>query len=76
MEKLVQLLQEKTGMSEDMSRQAATIAFEFFKEKLPDSIGDKLDEFAAGDGELGFDDVADMLPGGLGKMAGGLFGND
>ena len=76
MEMLVKLLQEKTGMSEEMSRQAATIAFEFFKDRLPDSIGDKLEALTAGDGEIGLDDVADMLPGGLGKMAGGLFGND
>ncbi len=72
MEKLIALLQEKTGMSEDMSRQAATVAFEFFKEKLPDAIGDKLEEFAAGD--IGLDDVTDLLPGGLGDLAGGFFG--
>ncbi len=76
MEKLVQLLQEKTGMSEELSRQAAAVAFEFFKEKLPDPIADKLEAFAGDDGEVGLDDVADLLPGGLGKMAGGLFGND
>ena len=55
MEMLAKLLQEKVGLSEEMSQQAATVAFEFLKEKLPDSIADKLEAFTDGQGDLALD---------------------
>jgi len=70
MEKLVSMVSEKTGISEDQARQAVTMVVGFIKERLPDPIAAKVDGLLEGDG--GGLDVSDL--GGVGNLAKGLFG--
>ena len=71
MEKLIALLQEKTGMSHELATQAALLSVQFFKERLPESLGAQLDAVLAGG------DAASAVQGAitskLGGLGGGLF---
>lgn len=65
MEELVNVVSEKTGLSEEMSRQAVEVVLAYLKEKLPAPIAGQLDNLLEGGGDLG--DLAQ-------KGLGGLFG--
>lgn len=43
MDELVKLVSEKTGLSEDMSRKAATTVIAYLKDKLPAPIAGQID---------------------------------
>jgi hypothetical protein len=68
MEELVKLVAEKTGLSEDVSRQAVEVVLGFLKQRLPDPIAGRLDDLLAG-AESGID-LGDLAAG-----LGGLLGN-
>ena len=66
MEELVKLVSQKTGLSEEMSRQAAEVVLDYLKQKLPAPIGGQLDNILEGGEAGGLDDLT--------KSMGGLFG--
>jgi hypothetical protein len=67
MDELVKLVSQKTGLSEDMSRQAVETVLNYLKQKLPAPIAGQLDTFLASPG------AGDQLED-LAKNLGGLFG--
>lgn len=66
MDEVVKLVSEKTGLSEEMSRQAVEVVLNYLKQKLPEPIAGQLDNILEG-GSL--DDLGD-LAGGLGGLLG------
>ncbi len=64
MDELVKLVSEKTGLSEEMSRQVVDVVIGFLKDKLPEPIAGQLDSVLSGGG--GMDSIK--------KGIGGLFG--
>ncbi len=60
MEELVQLVSEKTGLSEDVSKVAVETVIDYLKEKLPAPVATQIDSYLEGDG--------------IGGMVGNLFG--
>ncbi len=67
-QQLANILQERVGLSEEISLQAATVALAFVKEKLPDSISSHFDALMAGES------VTDAVTGALGDKVGGALG--
>lgn len=63
---IVQMIQEKAGISEQQATMALNTVVDFLKDKLPEPIAGQLDAVLKGGS-------ADML-GQLGNLAGGLFG--
>lgn len=70
MDELIDRIQERTGIPEDKAREAANAAVGFIKEKLPEPIADKLDDFIAGNA----DSIADLADGAVDKLK-GMFGS-
>jgi len=69
MDQLVQLVSQKTGLSEEKSRQAVEIVVEYLKEKLPAPIAGQVEAvLGGGEGSGGLEDLAK-------KGLGGLFGS-
>jgi uncharacterized protein (DUF2267 family) len=66
MDEIVKMVSEKTGLSEEMSKQAVEMVLDYLKDKLPAPIAGQIDNFLDGDGG----GLADMAQKGLG----GLFG--
>ncbi|MBX0327060.1 DUF2267 domain-containing protein [Oscillochloris sp. ZM17-4] len=66
---LVQLIQEKTGISEEQAQGALNTVVGFLKEKLPEPIAGQIDGLVSGD-VSGVADQISSLTAGLG----GLFG--
>ena len=68
MDELVNMVSEKTGLSEEMSKMAVEVVIDYLKGKLPEPIAGQIDGFLEGEG------------GGLGNLAqgltGGLFGGN
>jgi hypothetical protein len=71
MDELVQQVSAKTGLSAEVSREAAKAVLSILKEKLPAPIAGQIESFMAGKGSL--DDLGGL--GGLTKGLGGLFGS-
>ncbi len=74
MNELVQLLMQKTGLSQDKAQQVVDAVMGHLKNKLPSSIGSHLDSFlsgGAGEGEAGgLAEKAKSAVAGLGGMFG------
>ena len=70
MDELVQRIHERTGIPEDKAREAANAAVGFIKERLPDPIADKLDDFIEGNA----DSMTDLADGAVDKLK-GMLGN-
>jgi hypothetical protein len=68
MDELVNLVSQKTGLSEEMSKQVVTIVLDYLKQQLPEPIAGQIDSLLQGGG-----DSADL--GGLVQGLGGLFGS-
>ncbi len=68
MEELIKAISERTGLSEEQSRQAAETAVSFLKEKLPAPLAKQIDAVLSGESLAG---GADSLIKGLGGMLGG-----
>ncbi len=66
MDELVKFVAQKTGLSEELARQAVEAVLAFLKERLPEPIAAQVDALLQGEGP----DLGDMLQKGLG----GLFG--
>ncbi len=66
MDEVVKMVAEKTGLSEEVARQAVEVVVDFLKAKLPEPWGSQVEKLLAGDAP----DLGDMLQKGLG----GLFG--
>ena len=69
MDALVSRVSEKTGLSEEQSKQAAETVINFLKERLPAPIAGQLDNFVGGEGGEG-GGIGDTISG----MTGGMFG--
>jgi hypothetical protein len=67
MDKLVSLVAEKVGISEDMARTAVETVVNFLKDKLPAPVAGQIDRVLEGD------DLAGKA-GDIAKGLGGLFG--
>jgi len=63
MDELVELVSQKTGISEEMARTAVETVIGYLKEKLPDPIAGRIDSLLSGGG---LEDVAK----GLGDLLG------
>jgi uncharacterized protein (DUF2267 family) len=73
MEKLIQSIVEKTGISPENAQTAITTVLESLKNKLPTGIGDKITSLVHdkdGDGDVDFTDIIGSVKDSLG----GLFG--
>lgn len=73
MEKLVQELIQKAGLSAENAQAAVTTVMNYMKEKLPAGIGEKVTAMLQdkdGDGDVDFGDIVS----GLKDSIGGLFG--
>ncbi|MGD8624902.1 MAG: DUF2267 domain-containing protein [Anaerolineae bacterium] len=66
MDKLVKLVSQKVGISEEQAQQAVTVVLDFLKDNLPAPIASQVDAALKGD-LSGLDDLTGSL--------GGLFGN-
>ena len=73
MDKLLELVQEKAGISADQAQKAIDAVVGFLKDKLPGPLGDQVAKFAGGGG--GDDDGGGMLDG-IGDKLGGMLGGD
>lgn len=67
MDELVQLVSQKTGMSEEISRMAVEVVVNYLKEKLPGPLAGQIDNVLGGAGAV--DDLGDLT-----KGLGGLLG--
>ena len=65
MEELIELIVEKTGISEEIATKVVDMVVDFLKDKLPEPIAGQLDNLLSGEG------IADDLLGGLGSLLGG-----
>ncbi len=65
MDKLVQMIQDRTGIGEDKARTAAETAIDFLKDRLPDPIASQIDDVVSGESS---NDDSPM--GSVGKMFG------
>ncbi len=69
MEELIQRIQDRTGIPADKAREAADAAVGFIKEKLPEPISSKLDDFISGNA----DSIGDFAGDAVDKIK-GMFG--
>ena len=75
MDELINLVVQRTGLSQDDARKAVEVVIESLKSKLPAPIASHLDSFIAGDLSAGVgglaDEASELLKGKLGGMFGG-----
>lgn len=64
---LVSRVSEKTGLSEEQSKQAAEAVIGFLKERMPEPIAGQIDNYLSGEGGGG-------ITGSISNLAGGMFG--
>ena len=75
MDKLLELVQEKAGISADQAQKAIEAVVGFMKDKLPGPIGDQVAKMVGGgDDEEGGDDEGGGMLGGITDKLGGLLG--
>lgn len=67
MDEMVKMVSQRTGLSEEMSRQAVNVVVEYLSERLPDPYGSQIKGLLAA--QKAKDTVASKL-----KGFGGLFG--
>lgn len=72
MNELVQLIMQKTGLSEDKAQQVVDTVVTHLKGRLPDAVTSHLDAFLSGDasGVGGIADKAKSMVAGLGSLLG------
>ncbi len=66
MDQLINLVSEKTGLSEDMAKSAVDVVLGYLKDKLPAPIASQIDTVLAGE--------TDAASGMMSKGLGGIFG--
>jgi hypothetical protein len=67
MDELIKLVSQKTGLSEEMSKQAVDVVLGYLKDNLPEPIAGRLDDVLSGKGAVGLGDLAQGLGGILGQ---------
>lgn len=67
MDELVNLVVQKTGISQDQARQAVTVVLDYLKQKLPAPIASQVDSVLGAGGSGGLGGVAGALGGMFGK---------
>jgi len=67
MDELIKLVSQKTGLSEEMSKQAVEVVVRYLKENLPEPIAGRIDDVLSGKGVAGLGDLAQGLGGILGQ---------
>lgn len=65
MEQLVTFVSEKTGLSNEISRQAVEAVVEYLKTNLPDPVAGMMEQFLSGEKSGGLEDVAKEMLGGF-----------
>ena len=75
MDKLLELVQEKAGISAEQAQKAIDAVMGFMQDKLPAPIASQIEKFMGGDDEGGDDEGGGML-GGITDKLGGLMGGD
>lgn len=72
MNELVQLIMQKTGLSQDKAQQVVDTVVTHLKGRLPDAVTSHLDAFLSGDtsGVGGIADKAKSMVAGLGSLLG------
>jgi hypothetical protein len=68
MEQIINLVKEKTGISEEQAKTAVDTVVNFLKEKMPAGIGNQVESFVKGGGSS----MGDMA-GGMKDKLGGMF---
>jgi uncharacterized protein (DUF2267 family) len=64
MEELIELVVNKTGISQDQAQMAVDVVFDFLKDKLPEPLAGQLDGLLAGKESKGFvNDIVNNLGG-------------
>jgi hypothetical protein len=71
MNELINMIVQKTGISQEQPQKAAQAAIEFIKGKLPPSIASQVDAALAGDMSGIAGQAAEMLKGKMGGAFGG-----
>ena len=75
MDKLLELVQEKAGISADQAQKAIEAVMGFMKDKLPAPLASQLDKFVGGgDDDEGGDDEGGGMLGGITDKLGGMLG--
>ena len=72
MDKLLELVQEKAGISADQAQKAIEAVVDFMKDKLPGPIGDQVAKLVGGDD--GDDEEGGGMLGGMTDKLGGMLG--
>ena len=67
MNQLVDLVVERTGISEAQARKAVETVLDFLKDRLPPQIAGRLDDLIEGSDQIDLDKGLDMLGGLFGK---------
>lgn len=73
MNELVQLIMQKTGLSQDKAQQVVDTVVTHLKGRLPDAVTSHLDAFLSGDATSGAGGIADKaksMVAGLGSLLG------
>ena len=70
MNELINLIVQKTGISQEQAQKAAQAAIEFIKSKLPPGMSGQVDAMLAGDMSGVAGQAGDMLKGKLGGLGG------
>lgn len=70
MEKIVNLVAEKAGITTDQARTAVNTVAGFLKDKMPPAMAGQVDNYLKGDAEGGDGGIA----GAAGKLGSGMFG--
>jgi hypothetical protein len=68
MDELVQLVSQKTGLSEEKAKQAVDTVLGYLKQNLPGPIAGQLDKALSGSGDVDVEGLAQSLGGMLGKQ--------
>ncbi len=71
---MLELVQEKAGISADQARQAIEAVVGFMKDKLPGPLGDQLSKLVEGEDDEDGDDEGGGMLGGITDKLGGLLG--
>lgn len=69
MEKIVNMVAQKAGISEEQAKTAVDTVASFLKDKMPAGLASQVDNYLQGDG----DSSGDI--GGMAGKVGGMFGN-
>jgi hypothetical protein len=73
MNELINMIVQKTGISQEHAQKAAQVAVDFFKTKLPAPISAQLDSFLTGEATVGSNPVMEQAGGFLkGKLSDAL----